>query len=170
MIAAILHRCQRFAFQLLLIACIGVSGQLTAFAGVPSINGLWENGPKFPFFPVHIHLLPNGKLMIWPGDEGISGNDPRSWDPATGLITQLTKPGYDIFCSGHLFLPDGRLFVAGGHIQNSVGLDDAAIYDPVTDRWARQPDMNLGRWYPTTQLLPNGDVVVISGEDRKSVV
>ena len=25
------------------------------------------------------------------------------------------KPGYNLFCSGHAFLPDGRLFVAGGH-------------------------------------------------------
>jgi hypothetical protein len=168
MMRSILRLCKRFAFQLLLIGCIWVPGPPLAFAGVPSVNGLWEKGPNFPFFPVHIHLLPNGKLMIWPGDEGISGNDPRSWDPATGLITQLSKPGYDIFCSGHLFLPDGRLFVAGGHIQNSVGLNDAAIYDPAADRWTRQPDMNLGRWYPTTQLLPNGDVVVISGDVNTS--
>ncbi|HZV99039.1 MAG TPA: galactose oxidase-like domain-containing protein, partial [Methylophilaceae bacterium] len=59
---------------------------------------------------------------------------------------------------------DGRLFVAGGHIQNSVGLPDATIYNPFTNTWSRQPQMNQGRWYPTTQLLPNGDVVVVSGD------
>ena len=84
-------------------------------------------------FPVHAHVLPTGKVMIWPGDEGISGNDqqPRSWDPATGkAISPLHAPGYDLFCSGHSFLADGRLFVAGGHIQNGVGLANASIYDP----------------------------------------
>ena len=139
-------------------------GCLPATAGVPSQTGLWENGPNFPFFPVHTHLLPNGKLMIWPGDGGVSGNDPRVWDPATDTVTPLALPGYDVFCSAHLFLPDGRLFVAGGHIQNNVGLDDAFIYDSVSDTWTPQPKMNLGRWYPTAQMLSNGDVAVVSGD------
>ena len=72
--------------------------------------------------------------MIWPGDEGISGNDPRSWDPANQSVSPLTPPGYDLFCTGHSFLADGRLFVAGGHIQNGVGLANASIYNPFVER------------------------------------
>ena len=96
--------------------------------------------------------------MIWPGDQGISGNDPRTWDPATETITNaypqpgsLALPGYDLFCTGHSFLADGRLFVAGGHITNPVGLPNASIYDPFQNVWTRLPDMIAGRWYPALQ-------------------
>ncbi len=126
--------------------------------------GQWQNGPNLPFFPVHMHEMQNGKLIIWPGDGGVSGNDPRLLDLSTGTVTPLALPGYDVFCSGHSILPDGRLFVAGGHISNNVGLPASTIYDPVRNDWIRQQPMNLGRWYPTDQVLPNGDVLVISGD------
>ena len=38
--------------------------------------------------------------MIWPGDSGISGDDPRTWDPSDNSLTNLAKPGYDLFCVG----------------------------------------------------------------------
>ena len=105
--------------------------------------------------------------MIWPGDEnggGASGDDPRSWDPANQSVSILSKAGYNIFCSGHSFLADGTLFVAGGHISNFVGLPRASTYNPFTNAWSNLPDMNASRWYPTTTVLANGDVLVVSGQ------
>jgi hypothetical protein len=131
--------------------------------------GQWAALTQLPFFPVHNHLLPNGKVMMWPGDAGISGNDPRSWDPADQTVTILAKPGYDLFCSGHAFLANGRLFVAGGHIQNGVGVAKGGIYNPFADSWAATPDMNAGRWYPTVTTLANGDVLVVSGDVDSTV-
>jgi chitodextrinase len=132
------------------------------WAQTPQTSGQWQNGPDFPYFPTHIHMLPNLTVMLWPGD-GVSGDDPRLWDPVSGSVTALSRIGFDPFCSAHTFLPDGRLFVAGGHIDNWVGLPDAAIYNPVNNSWTRQARMNLGRWYPTVTGLPNGDVLVVSG-------
>ena len=43
-------------------------------------------------------------------------------------------------------------------------LAEATIYDPTFNTWTRQPPMNLGRWYPTTTMLPNGDVLVVAGD------
>ena len=128
----------------------------------PDVTGQWTSLAPLPFFPVHAHLLPTGKVMIWPGD-GVSGNDPRAWDPATQAVTPLAKPGYDLFCTGHNFLADGRLLVAGGHIQSNVGLASASIYNPFNDTWTALPNMNAGRWYPTVTALPNGDALVVSG-------
>ena len=124
--------------------------------------GRWENGPRLPYFPTHMHVLPNSTVMVWPGD-GVNGDDPRVWNPITGAVTSQSRVGFDPFCSAHTFLPDGRLFVAGGHIDNWVGLPDASIYNPANNTWTRQPRMNLGRWYPTVTGLPNGDVLVVSG-------
>ena len=54
--------------------------------------------------------------------------------------------------------------MAGGHISNNVGLNDASIYDSQANTWTRQPDMNAGRWYPTTTTLADGSVLVVSGD------
>ena len=162
---------QRVAFNLIVAVVIGVCFGARQGVAQQSVVGAWStaNPNPFPFFPVHSHILPTGKVMIWPGDEGISGNDPRSWDPANQSISSLARPGYDLFCTGHSFLADGRLFVAGGHIQNGVGLANASIYDPVANAWTALPDMNAGRWYPTATVLANGDVLVVSGSIDNTV-
>ena len=149
----------------LFVLCLGLSRNAAA---QNDVVGRWSRVPDLPFFPVHSHVLPTGKVMIWPALT-VSGNDPRLWDPATATVTSLTTPGYDLFCSGHLFLADGRLFVAGGHYQfYSVGLPNASTYDPFTNSWSRVPDMNAGRWYPTATTLANGDVLVVSGSINNS--
>ena len=153
-------------FVLTVVVLIGLCFGATPSAAQTDVIGQWSLVNPLPYFPVHTHMLPAGKVMIWPGDEnggGASGNDPRSWDPANESVSSLRKPGYDIFCSGHSFLADGRLFVAGGHIETFVGLSRAAIYNPFTNAWTNLPNMNAGRWYPTTTVLANGDVLVVSG-------
>ena len=105
--------------------------------------------------------------MTWAGNTDSGGaviENAQLWDPAAPNqpVTPL-PPAYDLFCSGHTFLADGRLFVAGGHIQNSVGSPKASIYNPFTNTWAATPDMNAGRWYPTVTTLANGDALVVSG-------
>ena len=151
---------------LLLVLCFGLSREVAA---QNDVVGRWTQVPDLPFFPVHSHVLPTGKVMIWPGQFGISGNDARLWDPATATVSPLAKPGYDIFCSGHAFLADGRLFVAGGHINDGVGLPNASMYDPFTNQWSSAPNMNAGRWYPTATTLANGDVLVTSGSINSSM-
>jgi len=96
-----------------------------------------------------------------------------------------------IFCSGHCFLPNGKLFVAGGELNNPYpdafeptapdrGLRYSFIFDPdpdvdpgppdpATDYWsitglAENPHiMAKGRWYPTLTLLHNGTVLCMAG-------
>jgi galactose oxidase len=110
---------------------IGVCfGARPGVAQEPSVVGLWEPLNDLPYFPVHSHTLPTGKVMIWDGDQGVPPpgivSDPRSWDPANQSVSTLTRPrnlagaGYDVFCTGPSFLADGRLFVAGGHIQMAL--------------------------------------------------
>ena len=64
--------------------------------------------------------------------------------PATRTTTPTPKPTVadgkttvNLFCSGHTFLPDGRLLVAGGHFFDSKGIDQASIYDYRTNTWTR---------------------------------
>ena len=160
---------RHLAFKFWLLALVLYIASATHATAQTDVVGRWSSVPDLPFFPVHAHLLPTGKVMIWPGDQGISGNDPRVWDPATATTSSLAKPGYDLFCSGHSFLADGRLLVAGGHIENGVGLPNSSIYDPFTDTWAQMPNMNAGRWYPTNTTLATGDALVVSGSIDNTV-
>ncbi|MDD5322267.1 MAG: DUF1929 domain-containing protein, partial [Methylococcales bacterium] len=151
-------------------ALIALCFSATSAAG-PETTGRWDPAGSLPIaYSVHSHWLPTGKAMVWPGDGDISGDDPRSWDPAVTPLsfTSLAKPGYNIFCSGHTFLADGGLFVAGGHngtntSANLYGLKRASIYNSFANAWSYLPDMNAGRWYPTNTILVNGDPLVVSG-------
>jgi galactose oxidase len=79
----------------------------------------------------------------------------------------------DLFCSGHTWLPDGRLFVAGGNAQYSPtyrGSRLAYIWDPnllasANQGWIRLPDLQIPRWYPTVTLTGDGKVMVSGGRE-----
>ena len=151
----------------------------------PATAGAWSEVTEWPLVAIHTHLLPTGEVMFWDrhdvsdgdpranadereshggaGEERLGIIVPRLWDPVTGEITLAAEPPFDLFCSGHTFLADGRLLVAGGHVVDNVGLADAAIYDPFDDAWTDLPDMAAARWYPTATTLADGDVLVVAG-------
>lgn len=128
-----------------------------------ALSGEWSSVQMWPYIAVHMHMLPTGQVMYYSSYE--NADDPQLWDPTTSLIVDATKAGYNIFCTGHSFLPDGRLLITGGHILDFVGLPNTFIYDPFANSWTRFPDMNAGRWYPTNTTLANGDVLVVSGQN-----
>ena len=141
-----------------------LSWSLPAIGQSPSSIGQWVNGPVWDISPVHMMVLPNGKVMFFPGST-ISGNDPRVWDPVSGTLTQLAKPGFDIFCSGMGYMPDGTLLIAGGNAdaETFTGLPNASVYNYVNNNWIPAPNMNAARWYPTATTLGLGDVLVQGG-------
>ena len=152
-------------------ATLGAPSQATVSIvddDTPQLAGQWGGVSVWPTVPIHMHLLPNGKVMFWDRHNHNASPmwdvTPRLWDPADPTVfTTLTLPGWDIFCSGHTLMADGRVFVAGGHIADFKGTATAGIYDPFSSSWTALPNMNDGRWYPSTTTLPNGDVLVIAG-------
>jgi galactose oxidase len=156
-------------------------------AGDSAEIGQWSKVIDLANVPIHTHVLPTGKVLFWgrrnpPGNSTATADFPSLnqhatealiWDPAnedaparpTGnQPTDLVGNSINLFCSGHAFLPDGRLMVTGGHQFDSQGIDCATIYDPQTDLWTALPAMNQGRWYPTAVTLPNGHLLVSSGQ------
>ena len=144
--------------------CDGLTGTCSA----------WEptTVPSFPpHIAIHMHLLPTGEVMFWPGEEGPAHGSKGFqyayiWNPVTGSTREVDNTRTDVFCSGHSFLPDGRLLVTGGHIADGKGRRDVNIFDPFRKTWSRAKDMNAGRWYPTNTTLANGDVLVVAGTDE----
>jgi galactose oxidase len=123
--------------------------------------GEWSEPFALPIVAVHLHLLPNGKVLLF------SHEHPQVWNRSANTFTQLPPPHW-LYCAGHAFLSDGRLLVAGGHLQNNHGLPDAGLFSYSTESWSVIPPMGRGRWYPTLTTLGTGQVVAIAGRDQNA--
>lgn len=126
-------------------------------------RGQWSAPLPWPIVAIHTMLLPDGRVLAINRTR-----NPQVWDPATGTFTPVPAPA-NLFCAGHALLPDGRVFVAGGHIDENQGLPNLTLFSPVSDSWTSLPPMARGRWYPTTTVMGNGDVVIIAGRDENKV-
>jgi galactose oxidase len=158
----------------------------------PDLRGQWGEVLELPNVAAHAHVLPTGVVLMWGRrdrpDQSLETDPPSPlhvgqapappatctpflWDPSTGQVTTtppptLTDPegaNANLFCSGHAFLPDGRLLVAGGHRADGSGLTQTTLYDPSTGTWTPSTEMTHGRWYPTLTSLPDGSVLIMSG-------
>jgi len=138
-------------------------------------TGKWDAPVDWDIVPLHMHLLPTGKILAWGKYE--SGTtmmaNPRLWDPAVGPPTTAVEVPADtmLFCSGHALMADGRVMVSGGHKGDDRGLDVTNIFDPVSESWVPGlPKMAQGRWYPTVTELADGRMVTVAGRDTTSTV
>jgi hypothetical protein len=124
---------------------------------------------------IHAHLLPNGKVLTWGREHadqqgytipsGKHNGIPNVWDPSNNSVTFVDDGGRELFCSGHAFLPDGRLQQAGGRgSEDDAGQPFADIFDYRTDTWTQTAGMAHARWYPTVATTAAGSMFIYSGE------
>ncbi|MDZ8188983.1 MAG: DUF1929 domain-containing protein [Nostoc sp. ChiSLP02] len=145
----------------------------------------WQLSSQIPINPIHAAVGKTGKVLFFGGSGNVatqaaydnSPNGVRLWDPKTGTFTTPTIPRdtngdpIDVFCAGHSFRPDGRLFVAGGTLQYDpfYGITDCFLFDFTANNgngsWTKVASMNRGRWYPTVLTLGNGRIFAVSGLD-----
>jgi hypothetical protein len=148
-------------------------------AGAACTRGVWQVMPfSGTVRAMHAVMMYNGKVLLVAG----SGNDTTEfahgtfrtavYDPARGTITQIPTP-VDLFCSGHVQLPDGKVLVLGGNkaypaadgSHGYEGLPYSYIFNPVTNRYQRVNNLNGGHWYPSATELGNGDIISFGGLD-----
>ena len=130
-------------------------------------EGSWERLPDAPIFVVHAAVLHTGKVLLWAGTAEVGYPlESRVWDPTSGTMTTQTY-GEDLFCSGHAFLPDGRLCIVGGAPAGT--LRSTHLFDPTTEAWTKMANMQQARWYPTVLTLPDGRIMAVSGSGANEV-
>ena len=83
-------------------------------------------------------------------------------------LTPLNGEANDLFCSGHLHLPNGNVLFAGGNRLyypggTFRGSRQTNIFDWQTNTWSSAGVMHDGRWYPTLVPLDDGKIAIFSG-------
>ncbi len=165
----------------------GRSVAAAAAVGEPADVGRWDASATvdFPIVAIHAAMLPTGKVMIFSYPKSPEENSAQAWlwDPATGQKVRRDPPLWldpkdgqmkaaNIWCSGHTFTADGELVVFGGNLEfpngttSYKGLNKVYTFNPFTETWKEQPDMQHGRWYPTGIRLPDGRIPILSGWDE----
>jgi hypothetical protein len=137
--------------------------------------GSWNLQPtELDTTGVHAAVLPNGEVLYFSYDMQDENNVDRcNWqlcDEDRGPITPMSLIlSRNLFCSGHCWLGDGRILVAGGQSWNffsqwNEGADhDIHTFDPKLSSWTKHPNMPAGRYYPTCVTLSNGNGLIIGG-------
>ena len=146
-------------------------------AGAACTQGSWQVLPfDSPVRAIHAVLLDNGDVLMIAG----SGNDPDEfaagtfesavYDPTTGSFTVIPTPS-DMFCAGHVQLPNGDVLILGGTAAYPAadgshgyeGLNTSYIFNPTTMAYEQVNNLNDGHWYPSATELGNGDVLSLGG-------
>ena len=142
-------------------------------AGDPASVGEWVPLPDSEVFVVHAALMHTGKVLLFSGGtESQLPLESRVWDPQTGGVTAQNFAD-DLFCAHQIALADGRILVMGGSNYNGPhgkGIDASYTFEPLTETWTKHADMNHGRWYPTTVLLPDGTAPTFSGRRANGTI
>jgi len=127
------------------------------------VTGKWQGPFDWPLVAVHGVLQPTGGVLVWDGFAA-GPNSQKIWDPVTGTFSSVAT-GLNLFCAGHVELPDGKTLVLGGHVKAYVGLNNTTVFDPAAKSWTAGAAMTDARWYPTATELPSGKVLVVSGDN-----
>lgn len=110
------------------------------------------------------------KAFLWTPPKADDPNDSKgSSEPCSAQPKGVANEDVNLFCSGHAFQSDGTLFIAGGHLFDGDGINQACVYNPFDDTWSAKPAMNHGRWYPTTLTMPDGRTLCISGQSKEGI-
>jgi hypothetical protein len=140
----------------------GINFTATSTTTGPGAVGQWGAPFDIGMVAVNMVMMHTGKVLMFSGSFAASWTE-RVWDPATGNVTLVPNPYYNLFCAGHSQLADGRILVVGGYDSSSLGAANANIFDPLTQNWSALPNMAYRRWYPTSTTLPDGRALITSG-------
>jgi hypothetical protein len=159
--------------------------RLGAQAAIPETGdpaaGTFSPVLDWPLVGIHAVLLPDGRVLTYGTDlDGVQTGYfvYDVWDPRFGLgpqshtvLENLTE--VDIFCGAQLVLTDGKVALFGGDItvnglSTNAPVADVTQFDPVDNSLVRVGAMWRPRWYATSTMLPNGEVLIQGGDGGRA--
>ncbi len=114
-------------------------------------------------------LLPSGQVLVT-GGENPTENYVAScelYDPTTNTWTNAAPMANIRSEHSITLLQNGKVLVAGGFTGSFVGtaINSAEIYNPLTNTWSSAGSLAIARARQSAALLPNGQVLVMGGEN-----
>ena len=113
---------------------------------------------------VHVVCSPTGKCLFVVGKGGRFSS--YVYNPVTKTQVLVKTPD-DLFCAGHVLLPDGRALVVGGTLGTNPWRGTKTVYafNFVTETYEKLSDMAVGRWYPSVVTMSDGRQLITAGYD-----
>jgi hypothetical protein len=132
----------------------------------PAQIGSWSYETPFTGDQNMVHVVcgPTGKCLFVVGKAKKFSS--YVYNPATKTKTLIKTPD-DLFCAGHVLLPDGRALVTGGTLGQAPwkGTKTQYAFNFVTETYQKLPDMAVGRWYPSVVTMSDGRQLITAGYD-----
>jgi len=135
-----------------------------------TLPSTWSPVTPLAVNPIAVANMPNGNVLMWSayeqfsyeGDIGNAAGQTYTgiFNPATYASSQtvVTSPPADMFCPGTALLPNGNVLVNGGSSSPKT-----SIFNPVTNAWSADAEMNIPRGYEGDTLLSTGSVFTFGG-------
>lgn len=150
----------------------------TKVQAAPQDEGSWTSVLNWPIIAIHSILTPQGKVMNFGTDKnGLQGArffydvwDPKLGSGANSHNTLRNTLGVDSFCSAAVVMPEsGNILMPGGDTRPfstpNFGINDSPIFNTKNNTLRRAANMSFARWYPTSTVLSNGEILVVGGKD-----
>ncbi len=112
-----------------------------------------------------------GRAYLWDPARGTGAKAFKNVPPPVVLMpdgSYAPRPA-PFFCAGHSYLPNGMVGVFGGNVggKGGSGAKLSFVFDPWTEKWFRNRDMSVGRWYPSVVTGPDGRQIIMSGQSER---
>ncbi|ARE78145.1 galactose oxidase [Streptomyces sp. Sge12] len=112
-----------------------------------------------------------GRAYLWDPARGTGARAFKNVPPPVVLMpdgSYAPRPA-PFFCAGHSYLPNGMVGVFGGNVggKGGSGAKLSFVFDPWTEKWFRNRDMSVGRWYPSVVTGPDGRQIIMSGQSER---
>lgn len=138
--------------------------------------GRWSDPQPMSVVGIQASTLPDGKILLFDGSEGVGTGDARTlnyetYDTLEKKFTKSTATTslgdllrYSAFCAAMLVLPNGNLFLAGGDVQgDAVGTKKSGVFDVISGTWNMLKQMAFPRWYPSAIQTLSDQILVVGG-------
>jgi len=160
---------------LLVVCSLGVIASPARAAIIPQ----WTSAPDMGDSRAQAVVVndENGLVYVMGGVNTMSGGGYRdvpyasSYNPYTGVWTDLAPMITGVRGAAGAFGQDGRVYVIGGWNESAGGpIDTTQIYDPASNTWSTGAAIPLGSWEAKAVAIQEDTIVVAGGEDAVGAV
>jgi len=159
-------------------ASSGISSQIPLGGAAANITGVFGPAVTWPIIPIHVVLLPDGRVMNY-GTDALGQQGAQLvydvWDPSMGTGTNAHQvlpntTHTDFFCGAQSVMLSGKVLTSGGDLtvggaRNSAN-NNTTIFSPTANTLTENTPMTYARWYASLVSLADGQLAIFGGRQN----